>query len=152
SCQVALREELTAQHPRLAQALVLYPWALGNQSGPAEFVVSKDDLAYSGLRERHYNRRTRLERIPIEVRRFDELFLGLPSLRDIKMEGEGGKYHILRGAIDCLRKSRPVVGFELGESALAGYQATGADVARLWAELGYKVFGIDGRLLSAEQF
>ncbi len=152
ACRSALDRKVAGLFPELAAVLEVSADALGEEDGSAEFVVARDAPGYSGLRERPYDGPTRLERIQVRVRRMDDLFLGLPSLRFVKVDAEGGELHILRGARGCLGKFRPVVAFECGARALAGYGDRPADVAALWASLGYHVYAIDGELLTAGDF
>lgn len=147
-----LAQKLADHHRPLADVLQIYPYALSNFSGESEFVVARDLLEYSGLRERNYDWPTRLEKIPIQVRRIDDLFLDLPALRYIKMDVEGGEYHVLQGALGCLQKFRPVVGFEFGGCAVVKYDVTPDDMSRFWAEQHYQVFDVTGRLMTPESF
>ncbi len=147
-----LCQKLADHHAQLAGVLSIYPYALSQFSGASEFVVAKDLLEYSGLRERNYDWPTRLERIPIQVRRLDDLFLDLPSLRFIKMDVEGGEYHVLQGALGCLHKFRPVVGFEFGGCAVKNYEVTPDHMSRFWIEHNYRLLDVTGRLMSPESF
>src|SRR6266850_2078597 len=65
----------------LKDVIQLYPYALSDYEGESTFVVAKDALGYSGLQERAYDVPTRLELVPVAVRRIDDLFLSLPSLK-----------------------------------------------------------------------
>jgi FkbM family methyltransferase len=156
ACRTAL-ERKVALEPELASVLTLSADALGASDGTAEFVVACDDPGYSGLRERPYDRPTRLERIPVRVRRLDDVLSGLetPSscpLRFIKIDAEGGELDILRGATDILARFRPVVAFECGARALQGYGAGPDDVAAFWAAAGYRVYSIAGEWLPPAAF
>jgi FkbM family methyltransferase len=151
-CRANLAEEVSRCYPELADLLTILPYAVGAQTGEADFYVARDDLPYSGLRPRVYLGPTRLARLPVQVKRLDDLFLSLPSLRFIKLDVEGGEYHVLKGAVGCLRKFRPVVVFEFGDFAIAEYGITSADMARFWAEENYHVYGIHGSQLSPEEF
>jgi FkbM family methyltransferase len=151
-CRAAITQEIDNYFPELANALTIYPYALSDFTGKTEFIVAKDALAYSGLKERKYDWPTELERIPIEVKRLDDLCLDLPSLRYVKIDAEGGEYHILKGAVGCLRKFRPVVVFEFGTNAIDQYRMTPAEMARFWVEQGYKVYDIVGNHLPEEIF
>jgi FkbM family methyltransferase len=147
-CREVIAKELQEYDADLARILTVYPFALSDRSGTTEFVVAKDALAYSGLKERQYDWPTQLERIPIEVRRLDDLCQALPSLRYLKIDAEGGEYHILKGAEQTLQRCRPVVAFEFGANSIAAYGITVAEMARFWSEQNYKVFGITGMPLS----
>lgn len=126
--------------------------ALGATPGHAEFVVAVDQPAYSGLRERLYDAPTRLERLPIDVRTLDEMTAGLRSLRLVKIDVEGGEVDVLRGGRATLLRLRPVVVFEFGLRAIGNYDCSPADAFGLLDEMGYRLHGIDGRLLDAESF
>lgn len=152
SVRAGLEQHLADHYPTLRQTLSIHPYALSNYCAESEFVVAKDLLEYSGLRERNYDWPTRLERIPIQVRRLDDLFLDLPVLRYIKMDVEGGEYHVLQGAVGCLKKFRPVVGFEFGGCAIKNYEMTPDDMSRFWAEHNYRLFDVTGRLMTPESF
>jgi FkbM family methyltransferase len=151
-CRKMLDKEVTAYYPELAGVLKVYPYALSDFTGTTEFVVAKDALAYSGLKERQYDWPTELERIPIEVKRLDDLCLDLPSLRFLKIDAEGGEYHILKGAVQTLRKFRPAVAFEFGVNSIAEYRITPAEMARFWTEQRYKIYGIIGNYLRENDF
>jgi FkbM family methyltransferase len=130
----------------------IYDGALGAAAGPAEFVVALDLPAYSGLRERTYDHPTRLQRVPVQVRTLDEMTAHLPSLRLVKIDVEGGEMDVLRGGRAALRRLRPVVVFEFGLRAIGNYDSSPAAVFALLDDLGYRLYGIDGRLLDAEAF
>lgn len=133
--------------PRLRRVVEIMDCALGDADGEAEFVIAVHAPAFSGLRERPYDIPTDLRKIPVTVRKFDSLFLELPSLRYVKVDAEGGECDIFRGAAGSLRKFRPLVTFEFGVCALKEYPITPADMAEIWFTLDYKLFDIRGRLL-----
>jgi FkbM family methyltransferase len=73
ACRQILTQEIAAYYPELAKVIHIYPYALADFAGDTEFVVAKDALAYSGLKERKYDWPTSLERIPVQARRLDDL-------------------------------------------------------------------------------
>jgi FkbM family methyltransferase len=148
ACQEAFARRLAGDLRALAPRIVLRPFALGDRSGESEFVVARDALGYSGLKERVYDVPTALERIKVQVRTLDSLLLDLPALRYIKVDAEGGEYHVLRGAEQILRKHRPVVTTEFGANSIGQYGITPGDLADLFARLDYRVFDIRGREVS----
>jgi len=151
-CRAMLKEQLTKQHGELAKVITTYSYALSDYDGEAEFVLSIDALAYSGLKRRVYDTPTRLDRMPVMVRKLDSLFLDLPSLKYIKIDAEGGEFHVLKGTIQCLRKFRPLITFEFGANSISEYGITPADMAVLLASAQYKVYDIRGRHLSRSGF
>jgi FkbM family methyltransferase len=145
-CLASLRKEA---EPRRVE---IHNCALGASAGPAEFVVAVDLPPSSGLRERIYDRPTRLERLPVRVRTLDEMTAALPALRLIKIDVEGGELDVLRGGRRTLRRLRPVVVFEFGLRATGNYDATPAALCTLLAEEGYHLYGIDGPRLDVVGF
>lgn len=152
SCRRTLVQLLQSQAADLVGTVSVHPQALSDTPGTSEFVVAVDDPGYSGLRERTYDRPTRLERIPVAVETLDRLCLHLPGLRFIKVDAEGAELHILRGATECIERFRPVVGFEFGARAIGGYDITPADMADFWVARGYLLLGITGERLSPAEF
>ena len=151
-CQAALAERLVHEHPELEPVVTIYPYALSDHQGVAEFVVATAAPAYSGLRERVYDIPTALERIEVPLRTIDALFLDLPSLRYVKMDVEGGELDVCRGAAAVIEKFRPLVTFEFGINSAAGYRATPADMARFWLDRGYTLYDVEGRDLDLDAF
>jgi FkbM family methyltransferase len=127
-----------------AKSVAVFPYALGESDGAGQFVVARDALAYSGLRERTYDIPTGLERIDVVIRKLDTVLADLPSLRYIKVDAEGGDFHILRGAKACLEKHRPVVSFEFGLNSAEGYDITPGDMADMLGGLAYRILDING--------
>jgi FkbM family methyltransferase len=151
-CRQDLVREAAEYRPELSSVMTLYPYALSDYRGETQFVVAQEALAYSGLKERPYDWPTKLARIPVEVRTLDEFCLDLPSLRFIKIDAEGGEYHILKGGAQSIRKFRPVVVFEFGAVTLQNYRVTPKDMAHYWIDQGYKTYGIVGNYLPEEDF
>jgi len=146
-----LADTLAFELPEAGDALQVFAYALGERAGQAEFVVARDAPECSGLRERVYDVPTALERIPVEVRTLDELTADLPKLRYVKIDAEGGEYHILAGARGLLRRLRPIITFEFGMASCAKYEITPADMIRMLGELEYRTFDIVGRDVSRSE-
>ncbi len=151
-CRARLENEVAAYRGELGHILKVFPCALSNYAGSTEYVVAKNSLAYSGLKKRMYLEPAELEFIPIEVKRLDDVCENLPSVRFIKIDAEGGEYHILKGAVRTLQRCRPAVTFEFGMNSLAEYQVTPLQMAQFWAELGYHIFNILGARLTEQEF
>ena len=96
----------------------------------------------SGLRERIYDKPTRLESITVSVRTLDALNLPLSSLKFIKIDVEGGEYDVLRGARGCIKRCKPVITFECGESAFVNYGTTREALLNEFFNLGYDLYDI----------
>lgn|SRR5574337_371566 len=152
ACREALANQLARHHPELQDLVIIYPYALSDYDGEAEFVVAVDSLAYSGLKERIYDIPTKLERMLVPVRKIDTLFPESFSLKYIKIDVEGGELHTLRGAVECIRKWRPLVAFEFGANSLSEYKVTPVDMAQFWAKQEYNIYDIMGNYLPSMKF
>ena len=147
ACRESLAAAFDQEWEQLRPVVTIHGCALGDRSGQTEFVVAREAMGYSGLKERKYDVATTLERIPIEVRRLDEFALDLPSLAYIKIDAEGGELQILRGAVKTLERFRPVVTFEFGASAIGEYGITVVEMADFWIQREYRIFDILARPL-----
>jgi FkbM family methyltransferase len=115
--------------------------AVSDQSGSAEFVHVENDPAYSGLRERLYDRPDPvLARIPVTVVRLDDVVAEAQPVHFVKLDIEGGEFHALRGAVRTIARARPVIVFEAGPRSTGQY-GVGADAMYhlIGARLGYRL-------------
>jgi FkbM family methyltransferase len=128
--------------------------ALSNTSGETTFVHVRGLEAYSGLKERRYPRDVETETIPITTERLDDHLPDgwLPDFVKIDVEGATGL--VLQGAVETLRKAKPVMTFEYGRQAAALYGVSDEEVHQLLTEdVGLRLFDMDGNgPLSLAQF
>ena len=117
--------------------------ALNDEAGEATLLHAIDNDAFSSL-EGHSQALSALRSEPLTVqtaRLDDTLPAGYrPDL--IKIDVEGAEAHVLRGAVETLRASHPVIILEHG-GAGAG-QTRPAEIHPLLVGCGYDVFDIDG--------
>ena len=120
--------ELRQRFPRVQ----VHEAAAGDGAGEAAFVHVENAPAYSGLREREYDRPDPvLEPLRVQVVRIDDVVPQTQPIDFIKLDIEGGEYHALRGAVTTVRRCRPVIVFEAGEKSTGRYGVGPADVHRL---------------------
>jgi FkbM family methyltransferase len=101
--------------------------ALSNFSGTAEFKFVLNAPAYSGLRERAYDRADPvIQTILVQVARLDDIIPQNVTVALIKLDIEGGEYHAMLGAAETIIRSRPVIIFEASDKSSAYYSVSPA--------------------------
>ena len=150
-CRDAMLLSISKEFPELEKVISLYSFALSDYAGESEFVVAVDALGYSGLRERKYDCETKLKKIPVTVKKIDDVLADTRSLKYIKIDAEGGEFHIMRGGSNLIEKFRPLVTFEFGMNSLTEYHVIPEEVFFFWKEKRYDIFDIMGRPLTNER-
>jgi FkbM family methyltransferase len=105
----------------------IYPYALSDANGTSTFQFVKNAPAYSGIQKRKYDTATPdIEQINVELKTLDSLIPSETKIDLIKIDVEGGEYGVLKGALQLLKKWKPVVIFESGLGA-SDYYGTKPD-------------------------
>jgi len=128
--------------PELCQELRLsfpgvriYDVALSDSVGETSFQHVVTDPSYSGLKKRQYpGTNETIKEIKVRTDLLDNIISEDISL--IKIDVEGGELQVLRGAVNTIRKNKPVVIFEHGIGAADYYGTTPEDVYHLLTECG----------------
>lgn len=119
--------------------------ALSDRAGAREFAHVVADPGWSGFVGRPTPAGGKVETIEVRTERLDD---ALPDgLRPafLKIDVEGAEEEVLRGALETLRRHRPVIAFEHGLGSADHYGTTPEAIHRLLAgELGYSIHGLDG--------
>lgn len=144
-CRERLAQRILDEIPAFKHVVDIFDFALGAEERDTEYVVAIDALAYSGLKERVYDGPMTLQKIPIHVRRIDEAFEKIARLDYIKVDAEGGEYHIFVGADKTLDRFRPLVTFEFGANSIGEYNITTRDMGDFWFARDYVIYDINGR-------
>ena len=120
----------------------LFDCALSDTTGEAEFVYVKNAPAYSGLRERTYDRPDpEIEKITVNVRTLDDIVN--EPIAFIKIDVEGAEYNVMKGAVETIRKYQPVIVFEAGEKSSGHYNVTPDMIYDLIKSFGYHLSTMD---------
>jgi FkbM family methyltransferase len=122
--------------------------ALSNTSGTAEFAyVHGHAEGWSGLRFRPLptGEDVLVEHIEVQLEVLDEVLDPAHEPALIKIDVEGAEQQVLEGALQTLRRHRPIVIFEHGAGSADAYGTAPADVYRLLTEEApLRIFDLDG--------
>ena len=121
-----------------------YDIALSNQKGTSSFNYVLSNPSYSGLLKRRYDRPNEEDTlITVRTEKLDDV-LPLDFRVDLmKIDVEGGELMVLEGAVETLKRWKPVVIFEHGLGASELYGSTPEKVFDLMESCGLKVSLLD---------
>lgn len=122
--------------------------ALSDTSGEATFYWVVNDPAYSGLKQRRYDRPDpELSEIAVRKQRLDDIVPPDMAIDFIKIDVEGGELPVMRGAKRILTQCRPYIVFESGKGASDRYGTDGGTLYSFLSEdCGLEVNTLDGFL------
>lgn len=109
--------------------------ALGSKSGEVEFFNIKNYTPLSGLKLRSPPADAVVERIEIPMMRLDERIAADTRVRFVKIDVEGGELDVIKGGLELIRRSRPIIAFEDGrDKAAESYGYTIDDYFRVFSQ------------------
>lgn len=129
------------------------PVALSDYSGESTFQYVRSRPTHSGLKQRDYpDEDVEVEQITVKVDRLDNVIPAGLKVDFIKIDVEGAEYNLLKGAVETVKRCRPVIVFEYGLGAAEYYEeATPENVyTLLTGECGLKL-SLMSRWLRNEQ-
>ncbi|HSN50537.1 MAG TPA: FkbM family methyltransferase [Bacteroidales bacterium] len=97
--------------------------ALFDKKGTTSFQYVINDPAYSGIRKRKYNKEVQITELTVKTDLLDNVIPDDVKIGFIKIDVEGAEYPVLKGGIESIRRSRPIIIFECGLGA-ADYYGT----------------------------
>jgi FkbM family methyltransferase len=119
--------------------------ALSDSAGEREFAHVVADPGWSGFVSRPTPTGGEVEAITVRAERLDDALPAGVRPAFVKIDVEGAEEQVLRGALETLRRHRPVIAFEHGFGSADHYGTTPQALHRLLAgELGYSIHGLDG--------
>jgi FkbM family methyltransferase len=99
------------------------PIALSDQQQTTQFQFVRSNPAYSGFRQRRYDRPDEtIETIDVNTDRLDNLLAEEQSVRLIKIDVEGAELLVMRGAERILNSYQPFVIFEHARGGVKFYE------------------------------
>ncbi len=125
----------------------IYDFALSNTYGTTHFNYVVSNPSYSGLIRRKYDN-PHEEDVSIEVKteKMDTVIPLGTKIDLIKIDVEGGELLVLEGAMELLKKQKPVVIFEHGIGASDYYGSSPDKVFKLFQACKMSIFTLDNFL------
>ena len=116
-------------------ALQIFECALSNFEGVSDFYYVKNDDSYSGLQMRSYDiEQPEIDVISVDVKCLDSLVDQSTKFSFIKIDVEGGEYHVMLGGRDTIIRSQPIIVFESSDRSSGFYGVTAEMVYHLIAD------------------
>jgi FkbM family methyltransferase len=121
--------------------VILSDLALSDETGVVSFNHVVSNPGYSGLRKRTYDRSEEVDRtITVRTDRLDNVIPISDHIDFIKIDVEGAELQVLQGAVNTIRRCKPIVIFEHGLGAADCYRTHPGQVyALLRTECGLKI-------------
>ncbi len=130
-----------------------YDIALSNQQGTSSFNYVVSNPSYSGLLKRRYDRANEEDTlITVRTEKLDDVLPPDFRVDFMKIDVEGGELMVLEGALETLRRCKPVVIFEHGLGASEMYGSTPEKVFDLLESCGLRVSLLDRFMKKAPAF
>jgi len=123
---------------------------LSNHFGESSFNHVTSNPAYSGIKQRTYPKKEKIEEITIQVDTLDNQLFDQERIDMIKIDVEGGELDVLKGAVKILNKFHPVIVFEHGKGAAEYYNATPNEVFEFLEVQKYCIFTLKGFIENTE--
>jgi FkbM family methyltransferase len=121
--------------------------ALSNTPGTSSFNYVVSNPSYSGLLKRKYDRANEEDtQITVQTEKLDDVWPTDLPLDVIKIDVEGGEQMVLEGALETLRRWKPIVIFEHGLGASDVYGSTPEQVFALLDSCGLRIFLLENFL------
>lgn len=125
--------------------------ALYDKKGKTSFQHVLNAPAYSGIKKRKYDgKQVDIEQITVETARLDDIMPADLCIDLVKIDVEGAEFRVMKGAVNSLKRWKPVVIFEFGLGAADYYDSSPGDLYRfLTTDCGLKLSTLKGFLEKA---
>ncbi|GAB4204635.1 MAG: hypothetical protein Fur0023_12620 [Bacteroidia bacterium] len=136
-------EKLKSKFPTVR----IFPYALSDKNGQAEFYWIKNDPAFSGFKKRKFSEQSAdIHTIQVEVKKLDDIIPENVNIKFIKIDVEGAEMNVLKGAEKIIENHHPVIAFEFGLGGSDYYQTTPADLFNWLKEHQYQIYSFENYL------
>lgn len=113
-----------------------------------EFIVDKDHFGHSAFK---HNGKSYINKIKVESKRLDEF--NYDDIWFIKIDTEGHELPVLQGAIETIKRNKPIIYFECYHKCINLQDYAQEDIYNFVTELNYNITSIKtGKALSYVEF
>ena len=125
----------------------IYNLALCDHAGTSSFNLVITDMAYSGLIKRPYDKAEEDTQIQVQTGLLDQIIPADIRPVLIKMDVEGAELLVLKGAVQTILRSKPLLLFEFGKAGATAYGYNETDMYRFITDvLRYKIYTLSAWL------
>ena len=119
----------------------VYCVALSDRKETTSFNLVLTDMAYSGLNKRAYDKKEKDTYIFVETELLDAIIPTETKIALIKIDVEGAELLVLKGALQTIQRSKPVLLFEFGKAGAEAYDYNDAVMFQFITEtLQYHIY------------
>ena len=119
--------------------IAIFDVALWNEKGTTTFNYVVNAPAYSGIKERKYDKTPEIEVITVQTEKLDNLIPVTQKIDLIKIDVEGGELGVLQGATETITRNKPFIVFESGIGASDYYDTQPKQIFSLLENCGLSV-------------
>ncbi len=102
----------------------VFETALSDHSALATFYFVPNRDAWSGLKKQRYPNKEEAVEIKVALQKLDDVIDPDTPVGFIKIDVEGAEYEVLRGAVETIRRCRPILLFEHAKLHNENYRTT----------------------------
>lgn len=126
---------------RYKSKVEIFPFAISDSRAITTYNFVRNAPAYSGLKIRSYKvENPDIQVIEVETRPLDDIIPETLAIHFIKLDVEGGEYHVFLGAKNLIKKDKPLIVFESGMGSIKNYNVKPEDIFDyLHGEFDYKI-------------
>jgi FkbM family methyltransferase len=131
----------TIDENKLSDRITLYPYAMSNKNGTAQFSTHfNQDATGDGFFDT--GRAGEARNVEVQTRTLDSLWpeLNISRIDAMKIDTEGSELMILKGAQKLIQEFKPIIYLEIHRTNLLPYHYTHIDILNWFHSIGYNVF------------
>ena len=137
-------------HYKFGSSCEVRNFALSDESKSSSFNHVVSNPAYSGIKQRTYPKKEKINTIEIQLDTLDNQVKNHDRVDLIKIDVEGGELGVLKGAVKTIKKFHPVIVFEHGLGASDYYGTEPLDVFEFFEKQNYRIFTLKGFINNKE--